>query len=334
MLRKFRASFDHDKYSELEVREGLAPPKSQVRGRRPPTFMTDYLKACLPGAVTPAAKLLAKLGEGLPLTRDLTDEAETLKVLEIATAVIESGLPLQDFKDACYGDSAGKGAGPTVLVSAVGSAESKLQMKDCGPLHMVCIFAMYGEQNRIQKKADHPNGQDFVRMKVKQLEWLFRGEEGKTWEILAVDDGCPNDSKSLARKVIEAENLGDRVKVLELEDAVREGVPYFQERGLKAGCKESRKGGAILYGLYTAATRQVAPEAPPQLVMYTDSVRAHLIGERPRRRRPPPRTPPSAAAPHVSCAGPLDRHEPVRRPRTRRARRRWQDEHGRHRLSH
>lgn len=220
---------------------------------------------------TPAGELLAKLGDGLPLTRDLTDEAETLKVLEIATAIIESGLPLQEFKDACYGDSNGRGAGPTVLVSAVGSAESKLQMRECGPFHMLCIFAMYGEQNRIQKKADHPNGQDFVRMKVKQLEWLFAGEAGKTWEIVAVDDGCPNDSKTLAHKVVEAEGLGDRVKILDLEDAVREGVPFFQERGLKAGCKDSRKGGAILYGLYTAAKREVAPGSPPLLAMYTDS---------------------------------------------------------------
>lgn len=220
---------------------------------------------------TPAATLLASLGEGLPLSRDLTDEKETLKVLEIATAIAESGLPLQDFKDACYGDSAGKGAGPTVLVSAVGSAESKLQLESCGPFHMVCMFAMYGEQNRIQKKADHVNGQDFIRIKFKQLEWLFSGAKGQTWEILAVDDGCPNDSKTLARKVIEADGLGDRVKVLELEDAVREGVPYFMERGLTKGCKESRKGGAILYGLYTVANRPVKPDAPPLLAMYTDS---------------------------------------------------------------
>lgn len=229
----------------------------------------DAVKGCIP--TTKAANLLRSLGNGLPLTRDLTDKDETLKVLEIASAIVASGEPLQDFKDACYGDANGNGAGPTVLVSAVGSAESKMQMKDCGPFHMVCLFAMYGEQNRIQQKAGHPNGQDFIRMKVKQLEWLFSGEEGKTWEIVAVDDGCPNDSKTLARKVVEAENLGDRVKVLDLEDAVKEGLPYFTERGLKTGCKESRKGGAILYGLYTAATRQVAAGAPPLLAMYTDS---------------------------------------------------------------
>ena len=105
--------------------------------------------------------------------------------------MIKSGLPIEDFKAACYGDAEGKGAGPTVLVSAVGSAESKLKMKTVGGFHLTCIFAMYGEQNRIQTKAGHKNGQDFIRMKVKQLDWLFEGEDAsKSWEILAVDDAA------------------------------------------------------------------------------------------------------------------------------------------------
>lgn len=205
---------------------------------------------------------------GLPLTRDLTDEAENLQVLALASEILASGISLQSFKDEQFGNG-NKEPGPTVLVSAISSAESKLKLKALGPLHMTCIYAMYGEQNRIKKKAEHPNGQDFVRMKVKQLEWLFDGEVGKTWEILAVDDGCPNDSKSLAKAVIQAEGYTN-VHVLDLEDAVKEGMPYFKERGLTAGCKQSRKGGAILYGLHYAAT-QPAPGTAPKLVMYTDS---------------------------------------------------------------
>ena len=105
-------------------------------------------------------------------------------------------------------------------------------------------------------------------MKAKQLEWLFEGETDKTWEIYAVDDGCPNDSKGLARAIIEKDGLKN-ITVLDLEDAVKEGIAYFTDRGLKAGCKESRKGGAILYGLYTASKKQ--DDKVPQLVMYTDS---------------------------------------------------------------
>jgi len=228
------------------------------------------VNAALDKAAPTAAELCAKWAAPLPATRDLTDAAETARVLELATEIIASGLPIDDFKAACYGDAEGKGAGPTVLVSAVGSAESKLKLKKVGGFHMMCIFAMFGEQNRIQQKAVHKNGQDFIRNKVKQLRWLFDGEDSKTWEILAVDDGCPNDSKSLARAVIEKEGYTN-VHVLELEDAVREGLPFFAERGLTAGCKESRKGGAILYGLLKASTREVPNAELPRLAMYTDS---------------------------------------------------------------
>ena len=237
----------------------------------PLSFIANHLTSAPKSSS--AADLIAGWAEGLPATRDLTDAGETARVLEIATEMIKSGLPIEDFKAACYGDAEGKGAGPTVLVSAVGSAESKLKMKTVGGFHLTCIFAMYGEQNRIQTKAGHKNGQDFIRMKVKQLDWLFEGEDAsKSWEILAVDDGCPHDSKTLARKIISDEGYKN-VSVLDLEDAVRDGVAFFAERGLKAGCKESRKGGAILYGLHTAASRAAAAgnAAVPALAMYTDS---------------------------------------------------------------
>lgn len=140
---------------------------------------------------------------------------------------------------------------------------------------MTCIFAMFGEQNRIRTKQEHENGQDLVRMKVAQLEWLFGGEAGKTWEILAVDDGCPNDSIGLARKIVAQDGLKN-VKLINLQEAIDQQMPYFvRDRKLK-NTKESRKGGAILYGLAYAA-RNAPPQGagffptPPQYVMYTDS---------------------------------------------------------------
>ena len=62
-------------------------------------------------------------------------------------------------------------------------------------------------------------------------------------------------------------------RLTDLEDAVRERDPFFIGRGLTAGCKESRKGGAILYGLKRAAQDAVSASSAgvPRLVMYTDS---------------------------------------------------------------
>ena len=218
--------------------------------------------------------LISKWNPTLPFSRDLTDQKENQRVLDLASEILASGLSIQDFKDASYGDKEGKGASSPVLISAIQSAESKLKLKECGGFHMACVFAMYNEQNRIQTKEGHKNGQDFIRMKSKQLQWLFEGEKEKTFELMAVDDGCPNNSKGLARAIVEKEGYSN-VRVLDLEDEVKNESPFFLDRGLKSGCKESRKGGAILYGLRTAS--QEAKEAKEKgekrerLVMYTDS---------------------------------------------------------------
>jgi len=220
-----------------------------------------------------AADTKSKMNERaarLPKSRDLTNIEETMQVLRIATDILNSGMDIEDCKASTFGSET-EAPAPPVLVSAVGAAESKLLLKKAPPHHLVCVFAMYGEKNRIRTKAEHENGQDFMTTKVKQLEWLFAGEEDKTWEIVAVDDGCPDGSKDLAKGVIEKNGLKN-ITVLDLKNAYKEKIPYFTKRGLDEACKKSRKGGAILYGLqYAAQTRQFYPEAKPRLVMYTDS---------------------------------------------------------------
>jgi len=215
-----------------------------------------------------AESLVAKYS-GLPLGRDLTSNEEAAQVLSIADEILSSGLPLEEIRQLVYKDPS---TTPPILISAVGSAESKLKLRGCGPHHMTCIFAMYGEQNRIRTKAEHENGEDLLRNKVKQLKWLF-DEDGKTWDILAVDDGCPNDSIGLARKIVAQEGY-DNVRLVNLQEAIDQQIPFFvRDRKLKS-TKESRKGGAILYGLRWVAENAsvVKPVGDgPHLVMYTDS---------------------------------------------------------------
>jgi len=213
---------------------------------------------------------LLDVAEGLPVSRDLTNDAETEQVLTLATDILASGVDIEEIKKLAYGSASEKPL-PPVLISAVGAAESKLLLKKTPPHHMVCIFAMYGEQNRLRTKAEHENGQNLLCNKVKQLKWLFAGEEGKTWEILAVDDGCPNNSKDLAKEII-AKNELKNITILDLKNAYKEKIPFFMDRGLDEACKKSRKGGAIMYGLqYAASTNVFSPSAVPKLVMYTDS---------------------------------------------------------------
>lgn len=220
-----------------------------------------------------ASALVTRLSKGLPLTRDLTSNDEAVKCLQLASEILASGVPIDEVKKVAYKEP---GNTPAIVISAVGSAESKIKLQACGPHHMTCIFAMYGEQNRIRSKKEHENGQDLLRNKVMQLKWLFDGEEGKTWDIIAVDDGCPKDSQGLARKIVAGEAYKN-VTLLNLQEAIDQQIPFFtEERGLKS-TKDSRKGGAILYGLYFAARKQAfdkgatSNKSKPHFVMYTDS---------------------------------------------------------------
>jgi len=225
------------------------------------------------GRKVTAEMLVEKLSKGLPLPRDLTSNEESVQCLDIASEILASGVSIEEIKALVYKEPTKT---PAILISAVGSAESKLKLRACGPHHMTCIFAMYGEQNRIRNKKEHENGQDLLRNKVMQLRWLFDGEEGKTWDIIAVDDGCPKDSIGLARKIVAAEGYKN-VTLINLQEAIDQQIPFFvEDRGLKS-TKDSRKGGAILYALQFAAKnapprrKGLFSKPAPHFVMYTDS---------------------------------------------------------------
>lgn len=84
-----------------------------------------------------------------------------------------------------------------------------------------------------------------------------------------MDDGCPTDSIGLARRIV------DNVRLLNLQEATDQRLPFFvRNRNLK-NTTESRMEGAILYGLGWVAkkasfVKQCSGDAP-HLVMYTDS---------------------------------------------------------------
>ena len=54
----------------------------------------------------------------------------------------------------------------------------------------------YGETGRIVPRSVHPHGEDFLRAKVRQLDWLTAGLPDVTWSIIACDDGCPDQPSS------------------------------------------------------------------------------------------------------------------------------------------
>ena len=97
-----------------------------------------------------------------------------------------------------------------------------------GPLHYSVVFAVYGEVNRLKTKAEHPNGEDFLMTKARQLDWLLRDHPGATWSMTVSDDGCPDDSGGLCRaQAKEQLNSGDKgsIDVVYLKDGIAAGDP-------------------------------------------------------------------------------------------------------------
>ena len=64
--------------------------------------------------------------------------------------------------------------------------------------------------------------------RVKQLEWLFNGHGGGTFDVVAVDDGCPDNSGELAKAVIDKGQL-QHVTLMDVRDAVKNVDKLFLE---------------------------------------------------------------------------------------------------------
>ncbi|MGD1974785.1 MAG: hypothetical protein PVG73_12015 [Desulfobacterales bacterium] len=160
-----------------------------------------------------------------------------------------------------------------LLVSKL--ALSKMYVKQIDyPLHVSLVLAMYNEHNRIRSKSsDNPNGEDFVRRKMKQLEWLLK-DSPLQFNMILVDDGCPNQSGKKAQEIIEKEGYKN-VEVLYLDDAIKRQSVVI--RGLKS-TSDSRKGGSIQYGMWQALENYSAVNKA-HIVVFTDADMAAPVNE-------------------------------------------------------
>ncbi|OQY27734.1 MAG: hypothetical protein B6244_09495 [Candidatus Cloacimonetes bacterium 4572_55] len=142
-----------------------------------------------------------------------------------------------------------------------------------GPITISVIFAVYKEHTRIKKNSEHLHGEDFLRRKVAQLERLFDNHSNIHWELIVVDDGCPENSGGIAQSVIDNDGLGDKVKVLFLEEAIEQNLSITKPL---SSTKESQKGGAIVYGMWHAIQQ---PKDEDHIVIYTDADLSTHLGQ-------------------------------------------------------
>ena len=137
-------------------------------------------------------------------------------------------------------------------------------------LNIGVVFAMWGEQNRMLPKSDiNPNGEDSLRTKITQLNWVTAGTP-IDWTLYAVDDGCPYDSGNIAQDIAKTHLLGEKVKVFFLSKAVpTDSGPL---KNLKSA-GDSRKAGAVILGCMHAVSDG------KDAVIYTDADSSVHLGQ-------------------------------------------------------
>jgi hypothetical protein len=203
--------------------------------------------------------------------RDLTDSDQNQAVLDVASGLAEGGAAAE---------RAAASHGPAVAAEARAAARSRRRLGELArPVHLTVVWAMYGETGRMAPRAEHPHGEDFVRAKVRQLDWLTGGLPGVTWSIIACDDGCPDrpSSADLMTDIAAAEGYpreGHRsVTVLRLAEVIAAGTSISPAFSRLTSTEQSRKGGSILAGLAVAVATGPARAngAGRHVVCYTDA---------------------------------------------------------------
>eukprot|EP01006_Ploeotia_vitrea_P067431 TRINITY_DN97227_c0_g1_i1.p1 TRINITY_DN97227_c0_g1~~TRINITY_DN97227_c0_g1_i1.p1 ORF type:complete len:449 (-),score=63.99 TRINITY_DN97227_c0_g1_i1:232-1551(-) len=198
----------------------------------------------------------------LPKAFDLTEAAHQQQCRELASWLLSNVTDLDSLEQTT---SANPDEYPDVLHLALKVALSKRAVQQLPKFRCTVVFAMYNEKQRMSTKAECPTGEDFVRVKFQQMNFLFQGTEHE-WEVVGVDDGCPQNSAALMQDIIDNDQLKN-MKVLRLQDAIDQKLPIAK---LLKTTDDSRKGGAILYGLWDACKRhQQSPV--PHYVLYTDA---------------------------------------------------------------
>lgn len=225
-----------------------------------------------PSGPGPAAGL-PRLFERLPAGLDLRDAVQLESLLDTADALLARSPSLDALSDLEWMLAADPRAWPLSARVAVKLARSKaLLRRRRKPLHLSVALPVYAEHERIQRPGDHPLGEGFMDRKLRQLEWLFGGHASHRFELLVVDDGCPHASGHIARAILRARHPDAPARVSFLADAIAAGLPIVEPM---RSTDESRKGGAVHYGLWQA-TRV---HHPGHVLLYTDADLSTHLGQ-------------------------------------------------------
>ena len=212
--------------------------------------------------------LVDRLIVGAPTSLDLTDPAADAPLEAAADLLVNlldrAALSALDVRLAAED-------GPLAMRVATKLGLSKwFVTQSRAPRYLSAVFAVYQEHERIRTRREHASGEDFLNRKLRQLRWLFDGYTD--WELVVVDDGCPDGSGHIAREIIERGGHQAHARVLFLQNAIESGLEVAD--GLESP-DDSRKGGSILYGMWDA----LQTRRDGHVVAFTDADLSTHLGQ-------------------------------------------------------
>lgn len=149
------------------------------------------------------------------------------------------------------------------------AASKRVVQEIAEPLSVGIVFTVWKEVRRLQPCTElNPAGEDALRAKIAELNWLFQDSE-VSWQLYIVDDECPEDSLGVAEEIIEEDGI-QGIELLRLRDALP-AANYPLKKLRRADL--SVKGGALMLGLERAAARQ------HDYVMFTDCDNSNNLGQ-------------------------------------------------------
>ena len=215
-----------------------------------------------------------KIFESAPANIDLTNDKHAGLITEAVSSILKEGYTLEQIEKLEKELLAKNDTSLIFPLLSLKIAKSKILAQNTKePLRISIVFAVYKEHNRIKPASEHPHGEDFLRKKVQQLDFLFKDSPDITWELVVVDDGCPENSGAIAQEIIDKEHLNHKARVLFLSDAIQHHYPPV--KGLTS-TSESQKGGSVVYGMWDAVQKHGTKN---HIVIFTDADLSTHLGQ-------------------------------------------------------
>jgi len=209
----------------------------------------------------------------IPNDFSISDEHK-LKAVEQLADIILSDYPEISLLKSFESKLLSSNGAPLPLNLAIKLSISKAIVRQINkPLNVSVTFAMYKENNRILPASEHPNGENLLMVKLHQLDWLFCENRNIKWELIAVDDGCPEDSGKIAQEILRKNKATEKAEVLFLADAIKKHLPIAENLNSP---NDSQKGGSIAYGMWHAAQNSSDQE---HIIVYTDADLSTHLGQ-------------------------------------------------------